>query len=59
MSETFLLRYVRHEDRPAYEVLGWECAGNGQRMGHHGYWSCLMRWSGEGEPRTPEMERAG
>lgn len=47
------VRYVNHEQRGAYEALGWALASNGQRMGHHGYWSCLMEWRGEGDPQEP------
>ena len=54
MSE-FFLRYVTHERRPSYEALGWQCVGDGSRMGSHGLWSCLMKWAAEGEPREPGL----
>ena len=41
-------RYVRHPDRAVYEARGWVFAAD---LGPtHGYWSVLMRWTGEGEP---------
>lgn len=52
MSE-FFLRYVTHDRRASYETLGWQCVGDGSRMGSHGLWSCLMKWAGDGEPREP------
>lgn len=40
--------YVRHGDVPAYEARGWVVAGDLGPV--HGFWSVLMRWTGEGEP---------
>jgi hypothetical protein len=49
-------KYVRHEDRPAYEAAGWVYDGD---LGPtHGQWSVLMKWAGEGEPSLPNQERA-
>lgn len=53
-----ILRFVPHTRRAAYEAAGWICVGNGQRMGNHGYWSCLMSWPHEGEPAEPMEEAA-
>lgn len=50
----FYLRYVNHERVPAYEALGWYVVGcEGQGLGTHAYWSCLMRYDGE-NPKEPE-----
>ena len=49
----FFLRYVTHDRRVSYEALGWQCVGDGSRMGSHGLWSCVMKWAGDGEPREP------
>lgn len=47
-----IFRYVVHRLIPAYEALGWVntkvLAGT-----HHGYYSELMEWKGEGEPKEP------
>lgn len=42
------LRYALHADVPTFEAKGWRLAG--PLPGTHGHWSCLMIWSGEGEP---------
>jgi hypothetical protein len=41
-------KYVRHADVPDYETRGWRLIG--PAPGHHGYYSCIMEWKGEGEP---------
>ena len=41
-------KYVRHDDVPHYETRGWRLIG--PAPGHHGYYSCIMEWKGEGEP---------
>lgn len=52
----FYLRYVNHERVPAYEDLGWYVVGcEGQGLGAHAYWSCLMRFDGP-EPKEPGGE---
>ena len=41
-------RYVRHADVPVYESNGWVFAAD---LGPtHGFWSILMKYTGEGEP---------
>jgi len=45
-------RYVRHEDRQAYEAAGWAFAADLGPV--HGEWSVLMEWIGDGEPNTRE-----
>jgi Holliday junction resolvase RusA-like endonuclease len=49
-TETF--RYVKHEDVPAHEALGWKptFALYGT---NHGIYAELMVWQGEGAPRGP------
>lgn len=42
------LRYARHADVPALEAAGW--AVSGPLPGNHGFYCCLMIWTGEGEP---------
>ncbi len=41
-------RYARHADVQALEAAGWRCLG--PLPGNHGHWSCLMQWTGKGEP---------
>lgn len=49
-------RYVRHEQRAAYEAAGWAFAAD---LGPtHGAWSVLMRWAGEGPGFLPESSPA-
>jgi hypothetical protein len=45
---TVYLRYVTHEDVPAFEAKGWRKHSDMQR--HHGHYSILMIWEGDGEP---------
>jgi hypothetical protein len=42
------LRYVLIEDVPAYEVKGWHVRS--KLDCHHGHYSVLMIWTGNGEP---------
>jgi len=44
-------KYVRHEDVPTWEAKGWVIVD--PSPGHHGYYSCIMEWKGEGEPNEP------
>lgn len=41
-------RYVRHDDRAAFEAKGWKFSA--YLHAPHGRWSVLMEWGGEGEP---------
>jgi len=45
-------KYVRNYDAERWIALGWKDTGalNGT---HHGEWSQLMQWVGEGEPVQP------
>lgn len=46
---TSWLRYARHDDVSAFIAAGWcVCADLGPT---HGFYSVLMRWCGEGDPR--------
>lgn len=42
------LRYVLHADVKSFEAKGWKLHSTMQR--HHGNYSVLMQWEGEGEP---------
>jgi hypothetical protein len=43
-------KYDRHSERAAHEALGWvHCAD----IGHHGAYSSLYEWRGEGDPVMP------
>lgn len=50
-----ILCIVPHGKVPAYEAIGWEALPR-MKNATHGYWSRLMRWAGEGEPREPESQ---
>lgn len=43
------LRYVPHALVDAYLAKGWVVADNMADI-HHGFYSVIMRWAGEGEP---------
>lgn len=47
-----IFHFVRHHEVAAYERIGWQRheALDGT---HHGAWSSLMEWKGEGEPVKP------
>jgi hypothetical protein len=47
-----IFQYVRHPDVPAYEAVGW-IRRPGLDGTHHGRYSALCEWGGEGEPVTP------
>lgn len=51
---TFWTRYVPHGERDAYLAAGWTCKG--PVVGHHGIYSVLMSWAGEGEPPVPQSQ---
>lgn len=58
MSQERLFHYVSHADIPAWEALGWVNTGSlsGNSPCHHGHYSELMEWLGEGEPKYPESK---
>lgn len=43
------LQYVRHHDVEAFKAKGWVVSDDLSGT-HHGYYSQLMEWRGEGEP---------
>jgi hypothetical protein len=45
-------RYVVHSRRHEYEAIGWVASGDLSGV-HHGCYSVLMEWTGDGEPREP------
>ncbi|WP_425991331.1 hypothetical protein [Afipia sp. DC4300-2b1] len=47
-----VFKYVRHHDVERWAALGWRDTG-ALRGTHHGEYSQLMEWSGEGEPVFP------
>ncbi len=49
-------RYVRHNDVERYTALGWREVDD-LRPCHHDFWSTIMRWEGEGEPKEPEKDK--
>jgi hypothetical protein len=50
-GEVAYYRYVTHSRRASYEAVGW--LPTAVLEGHHGYWSVLMMWDGDGEPQEP------
>ena len=42
------LRYVLHEHVKSFEAKGWRSLG--VMLNHHGHYSTLMQWEGQGEP---------
>ena len=51
-----VFHFVRHHEVQAYERLGWQRHGSLDGT-HHGCWSSLMEWKGEGEPVKPFLPR--
>jgi hypothetical protein len=51
VGEITYYRYVTHSRRASYEEIGW--ISTAVLEGHHGYWSVLMMWSGDGYPMEP------
>jgi hypothetical protein len=47
-----ILRYVTHSRVAAFERAGWTSLG--PSPGHHGNYSHIMEWRGDGEPIDPE-----
>ena len=56
MSEK-VFHFVRHHEVSAFERVGW-IRHNGLDDTHHGRWSELMEWKGEGEPVKPFFTEA-
>ena len=50
MTKTF--HFVRHHEVPDWERIGW-IKHDSLNDTHHGFWSTLMEWRGEGEPVKP------
>lgn len=48
-------KYVTHAEVPAYQKAGWSL-GNDLKGTHHGHWSQIMKWEGEGDPVVPACE---
>jgi hypothetical protein len=48
-GDVIWLRYVRHSDVADYEARGWAFWADLGR--HHGVYSIMMEWAGEGPPR--------
>ncbi len=44
------LKYILHDDIPAYEALGWKIK---TLDSHHSDYSVLGVWTGDGEPIVP------
>lgn len=51
-----VFHFVRNHEVAAYEQLGW-IRHSGLDDTHHGAWSSLMEWKGEGEPVKPFLPR--
>jgi len=51
MSHSFY-RYVPHAKVDAFAAVGW--IDLGLVPGHHGIYSCRMKWEGEGDPPDPD-----
>lgn len=55
MRETWL-KYVRHEDVQPMQEEGWTVVDS-MYDNHHGFYACIMEWTGEGEPANePRQE---
>lgn len=51
------LKLVPHHRRAEFEAIGWVFSSD---LGStHGFWSCLMRWAGEGGPVMPGATTGG
>lgn len=46
-------RYVRLHEVNTFAELGWERTPILDKT-HHGQWSAMMQWKGEGEEKVPE-----
>lgn len=55
MTNTF--RYIRLEEVNAYAAIGWKRLPVLDQT-HHGEWSAMMEWTGEGEERIPDKAGA-
>jgi len=47
-----IFHFVRHHEVTAYERIGWVRHASLDDT-HHGAWSSLMEWKGQGEPVKP------
>lgn len=52
MTSATYYRYVSRRDVSAHEGRGWKALTALQGT-HHGVYSVLMQWTGEGEPIVP------
>lgn len=50
-------QYVPHGFLHAFEALGWERLPALEGT-HHGQYSALCRWAGDGDPRYPAKENS-
>lgn len=46
-----IYRFVPHARAASYRDAGW--IDRGDAPGHHGEWSRVMKWEGEGDPVEP------
>jgi len=53
-AETWF-RFVRHHQVPEYIALGWVATGSLTGC-HHGAWSEILKWTGDGEPPEPQTQ---
>ena len=51
-----VFHFVRHHEVAAYERLGWQRHESLDDT-HHGAWSSLMEWKGDGGPVKPFLPR--
>lgn len=52
-----IFKYVRHDDVPAYQALGW-MRHSGLDGTHHGEYSALCEWPSErGDPVYPKEDQ--
>ena len=52
-----IFRFVPNAHAGEWQSLGWE--DRGPAPGHHGHWSRVMIWRGEGEVKEPERREGG
>lgn len=50
MSKITWSKFVLHHLVPQWEAKGWRKTKCLEKT-NHGYWSVLMEWTGEGEPK--------
>ena len=49
------LKYVHHDEVPAYEALGWVQVAMSHFV-HHDHSSVIMEWGGRGEAPIPAKQ---